>query len=49
MSGEKNQPLTWQDADVIPLMSWDYADSPGLPARSAARSQQMVGITVMSA
>jgi hypothetical protein len=47
-SGEKNQPLTWQDADVIPLMSWDYADSPGLPARPVAHSQRLVGITALS-
>jgi hypothetical protein len=47
-SGEKNQPLTWEEAGSKPLLSWDYADMLATPAKSVAPSQLMVGITAKS-
>jgi hypothetical protein len=37
-SGEKNQPLTWRNADGKPPLSWDYADLLTMPAKPAACS-----------
>jgi len=48
-SGEKNQPLTWEEAGIKQPLSWDYADIPTTPAKPAASSQLMVGITGKSA
>jgi len=48
-SGQKNQPLTWEEAGIKQPLSWDYADIPTTPAKPAASSQLMVGITGKSA
>ena len=48
-SGEKNQPLTWEEAGSKQPLSWDYADMPAMPAKPAASSQLVVGITEKSA
>jgi hypothetical protein len=48
-SGEKNQPLTWEEAGSKQRLGWDYADMMATPAKPAACSQLMVGITEKSA
>jgi hypothetical protein len=45
----KNQPLTSREAGGKHPLNWDYADLMALPAKPAARSHHMVGITAMSA
>jgi hypothetical protein len=47
--GEKNQPLTWEEAESKQPLGWDYADMPATPANPAASSQRLVGITEKSA
>jgi hypothetical protein len=46
---EENQALTWREADGKPPPRCDYADLLALPAKSAAYSQLVVGITEKSA
>jgi hypothetical protein len=42
-------PLTWEEAGSKQPLSWDYADMPAMPAKPAASSQFVVGITEKSA
>jgi hypothetical protein len=41
--------MTWRKTGGKPSPSCDYADLPALPAKPAANSQLLVGITEMSA